>query len=66
MKNKINWPRLWKSAKEVFLTMVGVAISFALFILPGILAILTNCIWLLIIYPIGIFIIETLEKYNGY
>ena len=62
---KINWKRLGWAIKETGLKTIVIMILFGLFFLPGLIAILTNCAWWFILYPIFYFIGEVWEKYNG-
>ena len=61
---KINWKRLKWAIKEVSSETLVAVIFWGLCLLPGFIAILTNCAWWLILYPFLYFIAEIWEKYN--
>lgn len=65
MRN-INWKRLARAAKETALQALALSIFAVLFVAPAVLAVVTHFAWWLIIYPIIIFVGETLDKYRGY
>lgn len=61
---KINWSRLRWAAKKTVLKMIALIASMALFMLPGVLAILTKTFWFLLLYPIFIFVSEVWDLYD--
>lgn len=62
--NKINWKRLLWAIKEEVVVVLGIIFIIVLLALPEI-CILTKSCWLLLLYPIGAFILGVWEKYNG-
>ena len=64
-RKKINWPRLRWAAKETALNTVALIIYMALIMLPGVLAILTETFWILLLYPIFFFVSAVWDLYDG-
>lgn len=63
---KIDKPKLLKAMGETAGVMISVLIGAAIVALPIILSASTGSLWWLLLYPIGFFIINTVEKYRGY